>query len=391
MRTKALCIIVIASLLVGACFAGCSMSSGGNSLFGNESSKESESYAEYLENINITVAGNLGTAESVKVEKISSDKEIYSKVRSLVYNDKVVYIELCYINLYDKSGNKVQQEGEASFQVKMSDTMKNAGGDTYDLYYYDSSNNKITDVESEVDGSTIYFKSNCIGFFVIVNVNNSGKPIVKPTEPVSEPSKESSGDSENKTKPSNEQPTTPAAVEPVVPATTPATQPAVQPTTPAAQQPTTSTPISAATTAGPNITKPAGTVSMPPASGNKEKPNLNINCSSKSNGNCRTFSITVTNRGNCTLRILTENATLYNPNLGSEYDRNLNLTDKNIVPKTYVDIEPGGAATVYFAVLGQATWYTAKSVLEFEMYYDGVKYLVTTGYAKGGTDYSVIG
>lgn len=51
----------------------------------------------------------------------------------------------------------------------------------------------------------------------------------------------------------------------------------------------------------------------------------------------------------------------------------------------------GGAAPVYFAVLGDYTWYTSKSVIEFEMYYDGVKYLVTTGYAKGGTDYSVIG
>lgn len=391
MRTKALCIVIIAALLVGACFAGCSMSSGGNSLFNNESSKESESYAEYLENTNITVAGNLGTAESVKVEKISSDKEIYSKVRSLVYNDKVVYIELCYINLYDKSGNKIQQEGEASFQVKMSYTMKNAGGDTYDLYYYDSSNNKVTAVDSEVDGNTISFKSDCIGFFVIVNVNNSGKPIVKPTDPVSEPSKETSGDSENKTKPSSEQPTTPAAVEPVAPATTPATQPVVQPTTPAAQQPTTSTPIIAATTAGPNITKPAGTVSMPPASGNKEKPNLNINCSSTSNGTCRTFSVKITNRGKYTLRILTEDAMLYNPNLGSEYDRSLNLTEGNGTPKTYVDIEPGEAVIVYFTVIGDRTWYTAKSVIEFEMYYDGVKYLVTTGYAKGGTDYSVIG
>lgn len=91
-----------------------------------------------------------------------------------MYNDKVVYIELCYINLYDKSGNKVQQEGEVSFQVKMSDTMTNAGGDTYDLYYYDSSDNKITAVDSEVDGNTISFKSDRIGFFVIVNVNNSG-------------------------------------------------------------------------------------------------------------------------------------------------------------------------------------------------------------------------
>lgn len=383
--------MVIAALLVGACFAGCSMSQGSNSLLGNESSKESESYAEHLENNNISVAGNLGTAESVNVDKITSKKEIYSKVRSLVYNDKVVYIELYYINLYDKSGNKVQQEGEVSFQVKMSDTMKNAGGDTYDLYYYDSSDNKITAVDSEVDGNTISFKSDRIGFFVIVNVNNSGKPIVKPSEPVDESSKETSGGRENKTDHSGEQPTTPAAVEPVVPATTPASQPSVQPTTPAAQHPTTSTPIIAATTAGPNITKPTDAVSMPPASGNKEKPNLNINCSSRANGNCRTFSVTITNRGNSTLRILTENAMLYNPNYGSEYDRNLNLTDKNYMPRTYVDIEPGGAAPVHFAVLGDYTWYTSKSVIEFEMYYDGVKYLVTTGYAKGGTDYSVIG
>ena len=219
--------MVIAALLVGACFAGCSMSQGSNSLLGNESSKESESYAEHLENNNISVAGNLGTAESVKVDKITSKKEIYSKVRSLVYNDKVVYIELCYINLYDKSGNKVQQDGEVSFQVKMSDTMTNAGGDTYDLYYYDSSDNKITAIDSEVDGNTISFKSDRIGFFVIVNVNNSGKPIVKPSEPVDEPSEETSGGSENKTDHSGEQPTTPAAVEPVVPATTPASQPSV--------------------------------------------------------------------------------------------------------------------------------------------------------------------
>ena len=54
--------MVIAALLVGACFAGCSMSQGSNSLLGNESSKESESYAEHLENNNISVAGNLGTA-----------------------------------------------------------------------------------------------------------------------------------------------------------------------------------------------------------------------------------------------------------------------------------------------------------------------------------------
>ena len=234
----------------------------------------------------------LAILEQRKVLKLikSQAKKIYSKVRSLVYNDKVVYIELCYINLYDKSGNKVQQEGEVSFQVKMSDTMTNAGGDTYDLYYYDSSDNKITAVDSEVDGNTISFKSDRIGFFVIVNVNNSGKPIVKPSEPVDEPSEETSGDRENKTDHSGEKPTTPAAVKPVVPATTPASQPSVQPTTPAAQHPTTSTPINAATTAGPNITKPTDAVSMPPASGNKEKPNLNINCSSRSDGNCRKFS-----------------------------------------------------------------------------------------------------
>ena len=259
------------------------------------------------------------------------------------------------------------------------------------MYYYDSSDNKITAVDSEVDGNTISFKCDRIGFFVIVNVNNSGKPIVKPSEPVDEPSKETSGGSENKTDHSGEQPTTPAAVEPVVPATTPASQPSVQPTTPAVQHPTTSTPINAATTAGPNITKPTDAVSMPPASGNKEKPNLNINCSSRSNGNCRKFSVTITNRGNSTLRILTENAMLYNPNYDRKFDRKLNLTDDNGMPRTYVDIEPGGAAPVYFAVLGDYTWYTSKSVIEFEMYYDGVKYLVTTGYAKGGTDYSVIG
>ena len=63
--------MVIAALLVGACFAGCSMSQGSNSLLGNGSSNESESYAEHLENNNISVAGNLGTAESVNVVKIS--------------------------------------------------------------------------------------------------------------------------------------------------------------------------------------------------------------------------------------------------------------------------------------------------------------------------------
>lgn len=66
--------MVIAALLVGACFAGCSMSQGSNSLLGNGSSKESESYAEHLENDNISVAGNLGTAESVNVDKITSKK-----------------------------------------------------------------------------------------------------------------------------------------------------------------------------------------------------------------------------------------------------------------------------------------------------------------------------
>lgn len=55
-------------------FAGCSMSQGSNSLLGNGSSNESESYAEHLENNNISVAGNLGTAESVNVDKITSKK-----------------------------------------------------------------------------------------------------------------------------------------------------------------------------------------------------------------------------------------------------------------------------------------------------------------------------
>ena len=66
--------MVIAALLVGACFAGCSMSQGSNSLLGNESSKESESYAEHLENNNISVAGNLEQRKVLMLIKSQAKK-----------------------------------------------------------------------------------------------------------------------------------------------------------------------------------------------------------------------------------------------------------------------------------------------------------------------------
>lgn len=83
--------MVIAALLVGACFAGCSMSQGSNSLLGNGSSKESESYAEHLENNNISVAGNLGTAESVNVDKITSKKRYIQRSALLCIMIKLLY------------------------------------------------------------------------------------------------------------------------------------------------------------------------------------------------------------------------------------------------------------------------------------------------------------
>lgn len=76
--------MVIAALLVGACFAGCSMSQGSNSLLGNESSKESESYAEHLEIIIFPWLVILEQRKVLKLIKSQAKRDIFKGPLSCV-------------------------------------------------------------------------------------------------------------------------------------------------------------------------------------------------------------------------------------------------------------------------------------------------------------------
>ena len=298
---------------------------------------------------------------------------MYSTIKNTVAKDNLVYIEIYYINLYDNTDEKVQQGGNAEFKFKLSESMKNAGGDTYELYYYNSSEGEAYPVEFEIAEGIIRFSTENIGFFAILNVNNSGVEIIRPTK-------------ETETERVTEAPVVKPTEAPVV---KPTEAPAVKPTEAPTEKPTIILP-----TKEPE-TQPTEPQTEPPteeviptiaASGNNETPSVRVFNPLKGVGGFSTmYTITVYNDGNYTMRILKTGCGMAGANTTSGFDSELRLvSDPNIPnPISYLDIPAGGKKDVTFVVLKENTLYNTKTTTEFRFYYDGSTYVCRTSSSSG--------
>lgn len=382
MRKKTVCTMVILLVLCVIGLTGCRFGMSEKNQTEAETT-EAETVISTLKSGSVSVTGNLQTAVNVKIEKISSDKDLYSTIKNSVSDDNLVRIEIYYINLYDNTDEKVQQDGEAEFRLKLTESMKKAGGDTYELYYYNSSKGEAYPVDFTYSDGYMNFKTDNIGFFAILNVNNSGVEITKPPK-----------------EPETEKPTKAPVIMPtealvIIPTQAPTEAPTEKPTEPPTQKPTeapTEKPTEKPTEAPTEkpTEKPTGAPTEAPtkadeiptleASGNNEKPNFEVYNSDKSNGSVRTYSVRVYNYGNYTIRVLAGDSSLNNPYYGADYDRKLNLVSSVERPNViqYVDIGPGEVKDVAFAVIGDQAWYDRHTVTEFRFYYDGSTYICDT-------------
>ena len=358
MRKKTSCVILILLILCVIGFTGCTFGNSGKNQT-EEETTEAETVISTLKCDSVSITGNLQTAVNVKIEKISSDKDLYSTIKNSVSDDNLVRIEIYYINLYDNTDEKVQQDGEAEFRLKLTEAMKKAGGNTYELYYYNSSKGEAYPVDFTYSDGFMNFKTDNIGFFAILNVNNSGVEITKP-------------DKEQETEQATEAPF-------VSPTEAPTKKPTEAPTEKATEKQT-EAPTEKPTEAPTEAPTKADEIPTLEASGNNEKPNIKVYNSDKANGSVRTYSVHVYNYGNYTVRILAGNSSLNNPELGEDYDRELNLVSSVERPGViqYVDIGPGEDKDVAFAVIGDQAWYDRYTVTEFRFYYDGSIYICDT-------------
>ena len=382
MRKKTSCVILILLILCVIGFTGCTFGNSGKNQT-EEETTEAETVISTLKCDSVSITGNLQTAVNVKIEKISSDKDLYSTIKNSVSDDNLVRIEIYYINLYDNTDEKVQQDGEAEFRLKLTEAMKKAGGNTYELYYYNSSKGEAYPVDFTYSDGFMNFKTDNIGFFAILNVNNSGVEITKPDkEQETEQATEAPfvSPTEAPTKKPTEAPTEKATEKQTeAPTEKPTEKPTEAPTEKPTEKPT-EAPTEKPTEAPTEAPTKADEIPTLEASGNNEKPNIKVYNSDKANGSVRTYSVHVYNYGNYTVRILAGNSSLNNPELGEDYDRELNLVSSVERPGViqYVDIGPGEDKDVAFAVIGDQAWYDRYTVTEFRFYYDGSIYICDT-------------
>ena len=384
MKKKIAYFLVIILILGAMAFTGCSFGKSAEEEPDGDTT-EAETVISTLKNDNITITGNLQTAVNIRTEKIKSDKDLYSTIKNTVAKDNLVYIEIYYINLYDNTDEKVQQGGNAEFKFKLSEAMKNAGGDTYELYYYNSSEGEAYPVEFEIAEGIIRFSTENIGFFAILNVNNSGVEIIRPTMET---------ETERVTEAPVVKPTEATAVKPteapaIKPTEAPTARPTEAPTEAPTEKPTIILPTKEPETQPTEPQTETPTEEVIPtiaASGNNETPSVRVFNPLKGVGGFSTmYTITVYNDGNYTMRILKTGCGMAGANTTSGFDSELRLvSDPNIPnPISYLDIPAGGKKDVTFVVLKENTLYNTKTTTEFRFYYDGSTYVCRTSSSSG--------
>lgn len=373
---KSMIAVAIAGVLSAACLVGCG--AGGEKIkfgmYDQTSEETSVNVASEVSSNGIKINGNLGNASTLEVKIIENSESIYHKVKTQINEENLVLMELYYINILDENGEKLKQNGEAEFTFPLSSEIKKAGGDTFDLYYYNSSEDKLNKIDFDRYGDILRFNSAEIGFFVVLKTNNTGEPITNPpkeTKPAETRPEETKAP---ETKPVETKP-----VETKAPETMPATTGEIFTMGPTFEEITTYHSEPTKATEAQTEAKPQDTPTIA-GSGNNEEPKLEFRLSAKDDGNCFITYVNVTNLGNYTLRILPENASFTDKDF-PENNRQLKLTDYDYNPLSYQDIEPGKSAKVYFSIIGGASWYHKNSTyVNFDVSYDGNTYECKTIY-----------
>ncbi len=108
-------------------------------------------------------------------------------------------------------------------------------------------------------------------------------------------------------------------------------------------------------------------------------PSLRVAVSKDKVEGAKTVSITIENKGACPVRILKENAYIYNgPDKIDSYGT-ISLIDSTGKKLDYQDIAPGKTATVTFLLDGvKKGYYDSKTLIQFYFNYDNMKYILQT-------------
>lgn len=116
-------------------------------------------------------------------------------------------------------------------------------------------------------------------------------------------------------------------------------------------------------------------------------PSFSVFMSNNHNSSTGAIAMLVTNNGDYTLRIYSNNA-YYDDATSSAYDRDLYLVDtinETFEPISYVDIPAGETVSIGFFTEGGKTWYEPKSRVRYDFRYDGIKYRGSSSAYYGST------
>lgn len=115
-------------------------------------------------------------------------------------------------------------------------------------------------------------------------------------------------------------------------------------------------------------------------------PSMRVAVSNQKVENAKTVSITIENKGACPIRILKNDAYIYNgPDKVDSYGT-ISLIDSTGKKLDYQDIAPGQTATVTFLLDGvKKGYYDSKTLIQFYFNYDNMKYILQTDASLSGS------
>lgn len=364
-------LILIICFLITGVLTGCSLGGGETE---TESVTETETVISTYRTKLVELTADMRYGVKLSSEYMKTGTSLYSKIRNSFYTDKLIQMDILYINLLDDKNEKIEFGGSGQYKIKLSEEMLSAGGDKYEIHYYNASSETSTEMDIKLENGVASFSTDNIGIFVILNYNNSGKPIEKPTktpetEPTVAPTVAPTATSSLEY--SSEQTAAP------VPETKPATEAATS--APATKEFDTVVPskIEIETTPAPTTPPETTAAEIPTPSGDKKEfPSIIVIPPNTNNGDLTMLNVEVQNSGSKVLRVLGITGKVYG---FSDTTRELCLTSSAGASQLYEDIPANGTGTVYFSAIG-GTWYKLSTEILFYFSYDGVKYSCRVSY-----------
>lgn len=151
-----------------------------------ETVKEESTEVEKVNTVSsdkVNITGELGTGVSLDYTEVATDAEEYKAVEEYLKDTNSTF-EMYDISLLDKDEKKVQPDGMVEVTVKLSDTMENAAGDAYVVFY--NQGKEFTKIACTEKDGYVTFQTNHFSIYTVVKYDSTEEATEQKIEEVKE-------------------------------------------------------------------------------------------------------------------------------------------------------------------------------------------------------------